>query len=212
MHCDSQNKDGLWSTVDYFVGMQKYPQHHNCRRFGIEYFFQLFNDSDTQAVYKDITVESWGIEGPRMRHVTPDLRVAEKLDGPWESVRSLVVPAHDVVTAKVRFPIGTSFEHAEESIRDTYAGTVPVLKTRTIDGKEREFRISRISVVGKNFVSWRDGYKYPIYSQYSLNEEGFKAGKKPQARRPELDTTDEVAANSNADAADTGPSTGARRN
>jgi len=187
MHCDSQNRDGQWGTVDYFVGMQKYPQYFDCRRFRIEYLFQLFNDSDTQTVYRDLIVESWGIEGPRMRHLNPDFCVADKLGGPWDTVKSITVPAHGTVNVRVRLPIGGTFESAEASVQDTYAGTVPLLKTKTIDDKSRDFRISRSSVVGLNLVSWRDGFKYPIYSHYSLNEDGREAGKKPQPQMPELD-------------------------
>lgn len=187
MRCDGRDRDGNSGTVDYFVGMQKYPQNSDCHRFRIEYDFQLFNDSDTQVVYRDLSVESWGVDGPRMIHSGANISVANKLPGPWDAVKSITVPAHSAVNVRVTLLLGNSFDSAEESIRDIYAGTVPLLKAKTIDEQEREFRVSRSSVAGLNLVVWREGDKFPIYSHYSLNEGGRKAGKKSQARKPELD-------------------------
>lgn len=187
IHCDSQDRNGNWGTVDYSVGMQWYPQYSDCRRFRIVYKFQIFNDSDTQVVYRDLAVQMWGTEGLRMRHSNPPIRVAETLEGTWNTVKSISVPPHGTVNVGVELLIGGTFESAEAAVRDTYAGAVPLLKVQTIDGQSRDFRICRTSVIGQNMVVWRDGNKFPIYSQYSLNKDGRNAGKKTQPRTPELD-------------------------
>src|SRR4051794_31892008 len=61
--CDTHTRDGGIVSVDYFDEMLQHPQYADCERFRLEIEFELFNDTDTQIVFKQPKLEFWGVEG-----------------------------------------------------------------------------------------------------------------------------------------------------
>ena len=121
-----------------------------------------------------------------MTYNNPEFAIFDTSSGHWLTGRPILVPPHGVARVRMEMLLGSDLGDAEEEIRDVYEGTVALLHVRTIDGKERGFRICTRSFAGSDKVVWPKHCKYPVYNLVSLNEEGRNTGRRPQKRRPSI--------------------------
>jgi hypothetical protein len=182
--CDTTDNSGNTFVVDYFSGMSRFPQYSDCREFRVIFDSQFFNDTDTQVVFTSFDLDFWGVEGLRLQVSGAHLLVPTEGADTWQSAGAITVPAHSVTPVRFAVPVGSNFPGADEYIRDYVGEAVVLLRTQSIDGKMRSFRLCTRSFAGSNAVSWQPQRKYPIFSIYALNVGGRNAGRRPQPRQP----------------------------
>lgn len=181
--CDAEVDEGGTVLLDYFPAMEGYSQYSRCRNIRVQVDCQLFNDSDTQSVYMRPTIEIWGVEGLRMNYRNPHLLEFDDDADVWRDTPSISVPAHSITRLRLIMPLGIDFAKAQEEIWDYYEGAVLLLRLETIEGKAREFRVCTSSFAGSDRVVWPQRCRYPIFNHLPTNEDGRKAGRRPQKRK-----------------------------
>ncbi len=174
--------------IGFYAGANNLLNFEELAPLFVMYEFELFNDSNTQIIYTSPQLEIHGIEGMRLLHRKISIMTARHEGGDWSEATSITVPAHGIVRVRCVCGLSMHLKEAEAHLLENYAGTVAQICLATINGKQHRYRIATHSFLGRNVVVWPERRMYPIYNQYSLNDKLRESGRKPQSRKPELDS------------------------
>lgn len=131
----------------------------------------LFNDSDTPAIFTKPVVRFIGPEGNRIIHKTP--RVFTK----GQEISTFMIPAHGILefTILVLLPRGR--------LQPTYAQTIPFLDVERPSGTNRSFRLSNVSFYGYPMAAWpRKGSLPIVLPPFSSDQERSSSAHEESAK------------------------------
>jgi hypothetical protein len=106
------------------------------------YSGHLYNDSDMPLVLHSPHITYWGLDGPRIQHLSPECILNGK-----HSVM-ITVPAHDTAPIVLRAVI------VADQLDRVYFGTIPILDVTTVKDRVMEFPLRTSSPYGGATVGW----------------------------------------------------------